>query len=186
VTVRDIPNLITFLRFLLVPPVVYFLSHQEFGSALLLFVLAGFSDALDGFLAKRFGWTSRLGEMMDPLADKLLLICSYVTLGWLGLLPVWLVGVVILRDVVIVTGATVYHLLIERLDAKPTMISKLNTLAQIMLVLLVVLGEVGHTVPASWVWWLILAVMITTLWSGLGYVWIWGRKALARGRHARS
>ena len=95
----DIPNLITVFRFLLVPPLVWLLLNDRFGAALVVFGVAGFSDGLDGFLAKRFHWTSRIGALLDPLADKLLLIASFVTLGWLGWIPVWLVVLVCLRDV---------------------------------------------------------------------------------------
>ena len=80
----DIPNIITVFRFLLVPPVVLLLLDERFGLALLLFGVAGFSDGLDGYLAKRFNWSSRLGALMDPLADKLLLVSSFITLGWLA------------------------------------------------------------------------------------------------------
>jgi len=100
VTRRDIPNLITAFRFLLVPPVVFLLLSSRFGEALVIFAIAGFSDALDGFLAKHYGWASRLGAALDPLADKLLLVSAFIALGWLELIPVWLVVIVILRDIV--------------------------------------------------------------------------------------
>ena len=151
----DIPNLITFARILLVVPVVWLLHTHNYIGALAIFALAGFSDALDGFLAKRYGWESRLGSLLDPIADKLLLVCSFLVLGAHGLLPLWLVGLVILRDAVIVTGATVYHFRIQHLVAgEPTLSSKLNTLMQILLVLAVVLTEavmvtkVSVTIPA--------------------------------------
>lgn len=87
---HDIPNVITAFRFLLVPPVVILLLQERFTAALIVFGVAGFSDGLDGFLAKRYDWRSRLGSILDPLADKLLLVSSFVTLGWLGLIPAWL------------------------------------------------------------------------------------------------
>ena len=97
----DIPNLITAFRFLLVPPVVLTLLNERLGTALILFFIAGFSDALDGYLAKRNNWSSRLGALMDPLADKLLLVSCFVSLGWLGWIPPWLVALVVLRDLVV-------------------------------------------------------------------------------------
>ena len=100
----DIPNAICVLRMILVVPTVWALLNARFGVALLLVFVAGFSDALDGYLAKRFDWRSRLGGLLDPLADKLLLISLFVVLAVLGLIPVWLAGVVIGRDLVIVTG----------------------------------------------------------------------------------
>ncbi len=116
---RDIPNLISFLRILLTIPVVWLLIEQQFSAALILFGVAGFSDALDGYLAKRFAWRSRLGGLLDPLADKALLMSSFLVLGVLGLIPVWLVMLVIFRDLVIVGGALYYHFSIEDLQARP-------------------------------------------------------------------
>ena len=175
---RDIPNIITVFRFLLVPPVVVLLLQDRFAAALVVFGVAGFSDALDGYLAKHYHWTSRIGALMDPLADKLLLLSSFVTLGWLGWIPYWLVGLVILRDLVIVSGAIVYHLRIERLEAEPRPASKLNTFTQILLVLAVMFSQGFQALPALWLDVLLYSVLFTTLWSGLDYVWIWSRRAL--------
>lgn len=176
----DLPNIITFFRFLLVIPVVLLLLNRRYGEALLVFALAGFSDALDGYLAKRYRWTSRLGALLDPLADKLMLVSGFVTLAWLGLIPPWLVGLVILRDVVIVTGAIVYNMRIEKLEAAPSVVSKLNTLAQILLVLAVIYSQAVKPLPPLWMNVLISGVLVSTLWSGLDYVWTWGRKAWLR------
>ena len=101
---EDIPNLISVLRIFLSVPVVWMLLEQRFDIALILFAIAGVSDGLDGFLAKHYGWQSRLGGLLDPMADKILLVSSYVSLALLGLIPVWLMLLVILRDLVIVTG----------------------------------------------------------------------------------
>jgi len=177
---RDIPNLITAFRFLLVPPLVMLLLNERFGAALVLFGVAGFTDGLDGYLAKRYGWTSRLGELMDPMADKLLLVSSFVTLGWLGWIPLWLVVLVVLRDLIIVGGAIVFHMRVARLEAAPSMISKLNTFAQILLVLAVIFSQAVPPLPASLMQMLIYTVLATTVWSGFDYVWTWGRKAWSR------
>jgi cardiolipin synthase len=174
---RDLPNVLTVFRFLLVPLVVYYMLDYRFGPALVLFALAGFSDALDGFLARRYHWTSRVGALMDPLADKLLMVSSFLALGWLGLLPYWLVGLVILRDLVIVTGAIIYNARIEKLEADPSVVSKLNTLAQILLVLSVMFSHAIQALPLLWIDILIYSVLITIVWSGIGYVWTWGRRA---------
>ena len=176
----DLPNSITVFRFLLVPPVVLLLLNRQYEGALLVFALAGFSDALDGYLAKRYHWTSRLGALLDPLADKLMLVSGFVALAWLGLISPWLVGLVILRDVVIVTGAIVYHMRIEKLEAAPSLVSKLNTLAQILLVLAVMYSQAIRQLPSFWMDVLIYGVLFTTLWSGLDYVWTWGRRAWLR------
>jgi cardiolipin synthase len=174
---RDIPNIITAFRFLLVPPVVILLLQDRFAAALVVFGVAGFSDGLDGFLARRYGWRSRLGGLLDPLADKLLMVSSFLTLGWLGWIPLWLVALVILRDLVIVAGATFYNMRIEKLEAEPTILSKLNTVAQILLVLAVMFSLGVQTLPAHWIDMLIYSVVATTLLSGLDYVRIWGKRA---------
>ena len=126
----DIPNLITAGRILLVPPIAWALVQQHFLLALVLFFIAGVSDAADGFLAKYYGWTSRLGALLDPLADKSLLVTSYAALAWIGLLPLWLLVLVVVRDVVIVSGAVVYNFHVERLEADPTVIYGMGDIFQ--------------------------------------------------------
>jgi cardiolipin synthase len=174
---RDLPNLITVFRFLLVPPVVWLLLSDRSAAALVVFGVAGASDGIDGYLAKRFNWSSDLGALLDPLADKLLLVCSFVTLGYLGWIPYWLVALVILRDLVIVAGALGYHYFIEQLIAEPSWASKLNTVAQILLVLAVMFTQGIQELPPLWIDILLYSVLVTTIWSGVGYVWTWGRRA---------
>ena len=177
----DIPNIITIFRFLLVPPLVWLLLSHQYGAALIVFFIAGFSDALDGYLAHRNGWTSRLGAIMDPLADKLLLVSSFITLGWLGLIPLWLVATVILRDLIIIIGAMTYHWCVEYLDtAYPTLVSKLNTFTQILLVLAVMFSAAVRPLAGLLLDILMYGVLVTTIWSGLDYIWIWGRRAWSR------
>ena len=176
---RNIPNLITVGRMLLVPPTAWALVQHDYPLALGLFFVAGVSDGLDGFLAKQFDWSSHLGAILDPLADKALLVACFAALSWTGLLPVWLFGLVMLRDVVIVTGAIVYHYRIAPLDAHPTLISKVNTLAQILLVLLVIIQQATGWGQRDWVELLIYLVSVTTLWSGIDYVITWSRRARA-------
>ena len=174
---RDIPNVITVGRILLVVPTSWALVEQQYQLALALFFVAGVSDGIDGFLAKHYDWTSRLGALLDPVADKALLVCSYAALTWTGLLPLWLFALVILRDLVIVSGAVVYHFRVARLEAEPTWISKLNTVFQIVLVLLVILGQIVAWVQYAWIEALVYAVAVTTVWSGIDYVIVWSRRA---------
>ncbi|MCB1758809.1 MAG: CDP-alcohol phosphatidyltransferase family protein [Gammaproteobacteria bacterium] len=176
----DIPNLISVLRILLTVPVVWMLLIHRFDLALLLFAIAGISDGLDGFLAKHFGWQSRLGGLLDPLADKVLLISSYVSLALLGLIPLALMVLVIVRDLIIVTGALIYNFRIEELDAEPSIISKVNTFAQIVLVLAVVLDRGLWALPERLLTLLVWSVFATTIASGVNYVWVWSRRARAR------
>lgn len=174
---RDIPNLITIGRIILVVPVTWALLDGRYMLALVLFFIAGFSDALDGFLAKQFDWSSRLGALLDPLADKALLISCYAALTWTGLLPFWLLVLVVLRDVVIVTGAVIYNYRVERLDAHPTLVSKLNTFLQIVLVLLVIVYQATGFGDSQWITWLVYTVTASIVWSGVDYVVTWGRRA---------
>lgn len=174
----DIPNLITMMRLLLVVPVVWLLFSEEYGWALILFGVAGFSDGLDGYLAKHYGWSSRLGSLLDPLADKLLLVSCFLVLGAQRLIPWWLVGIVILRDIVIITGALLYHFQVERLArGEPSLASKLNTLAQILLVVGVLFHYGFRALPQEFLVALVWAVTLTVIWSGAGYLWTWGRRA---------
>ncbi len=179
---RHLPNLITGLRILLVAPFLWALLEERYNTALLLFIIAGVSDALDGFLAKYFGWTSELGGLLDPIADKLLLMGAILALGWLNELPGWLVALVILRDLLIVGGAVSYHLLIERFEAAPLMISKLNTLVQLILVCAVIVHYGMIPLPNILLTGLIVLTALTTVWSGAAYIWQWSRRARSRRR----
>lgn len=174
---KDIPNLLSIARILLTLPVAWLLLQERYDLALVLFFIAGVSDGLDGYLAKRFNWSSRLGSILDPLADKLLLVTSFICLAWVGLIPFWLVALVMGRDVVIVLGGLAFHWLIGRYDMAPTWVSKLNTLLQITLVLGLVLSHGLHALPDTSLVWLVYMVCVTTVLSGLDYVWTWGRKA---------
>jgi len=178
----DIPNLITGLRILLVSPFLWLLLQERYGMALSLFVIAGISDALDGFLAKRFGWTSTLGGILDPIADKLLLMGAVLALGWLNELPIWLVVLVILRDLIIVAGAIGYHFMIEPVEASPLRVSKLNTLMQLMLVFAVIVNYGIAALPAWLLAGLIYLTALTTGWSGGAYVWQWSQRAWSKTR----
>ena len=181
---RDIPNMITFMRLLLVPPVVWLILEHRFDWALWLFLFAGISDGVDGFLAKQFGWTSRLGGLLDPVADKLLLVCCYIALAWVDLIAAWIVVLVVARDIIIFTGAVSFQLLFGRLEASPTLASKFNTLTQILLVLLL-LWSSGVQLVTPWLvvgmTWL---VVFTTIISGIDYVYTWSRKAWKQSHDA--
>lgn len=178
-----LPNLITGLRILLIPPFLWLLLQGCYGGALALFVLAGASDGVDGFLAKRYGWRSPLGAVLDPLADKLLMLCAYLALGWLAALPWWLVGMVVVRDGIIVAGALTYYRLFGAYEMEPLLASKLNTVLQIMLVLTVLWGLWQGGVPLALLHVLIGLVGLATLVSGSAYVWLWSRRALEEGRN---
>jgi len=128
---RVIPNLITLGRILLVPVIVWAIASGQMTIAFALFVIAGLSDAVDGFLAKRFDMTSEIGALLDPLADKALLVSIYIALGIWGAIPRWLVILVVSRDIMIVGAVIVSWLLAKPVAMKPLMVSKLNTAAQV-------------------------------------------------------
>lgn len=129
----SIPNLITLGRAILVPIVFWLLVSGRTQAAFVLFVIAGISDAVDGYLAKRFGWQTELGAYLDPLADKFLLVSIFIALGVLGALPSWLVIAVVSRDILIVIAVVLSWLLSNPVHIKPLVVSKVNTLAQIVL-----------------------------------------------------
>lgn len=129
----NIPNLISLGRVILVPIVFWLLLTGQTQLAFVLFVIAGISDAVDGFLAKRYGWTTELGAYLDPLADKLLIVSIFVALGVKAALPSWLVIAVVSRDILIVTGVVLSWLLDRPMRIRPAVVSKVNTLSQIVL-----------------------------------------------------
>jgi len=172
-----LPNAISLLRIALIVPILLLILDGSFGWALALFLLAGFSDGLDGYLAKRFDWHTRLGALLDPVADKLLVAGLFITLAYTQDIPVWLAAVVILRDVVIVAGATVYNFFVRPVQGEPTRVSKLNTSLQ-LLFLLFVISRAGFDWPDPITLTVLGAsVLITVVISGVDYVWSWSRRA---------
>ena len=179
-----IPNAICVLRILLSAPSALALLAGRYELTLLLFGIAALSDGLDGWLAKSFGWTSRLGKILDPIADKVLLVTVFLTLVWIGLVPLWLAVTVVVRDVVIVGGAIAYRLLIGYIEGRPTPVSKLNTLLQLSFVLVVIAAAAWSGVPRAVVVAIGAATFVTTVISGLDYVLTYARAALRPTRAA--
>ena len=174
-----LPNAISLLRIALVAPTLALILDGEYGWALALFFVAGFSDGLDGYLAVRFDWRTRLGGLLDPAADKLLITGLFVTLAWTGDIPVWLAAIVILRDAVIVAGAIAYHFVVRPVPGEPTRISKLNTALQ-MLFVLFVLSRAGFAWPDEIAITILgAAILVTVVVSGVDYVVSWSRRAQA-------
>lgn len=165
------------MRIALVAPILILILNDSFAWALGLFWLAGFSDGVDGYLAKRFNWHTRLGALLDPVADKLLVAGTFITLAYTQHIPIWLTAIVILRDVIIVAGATAYNFLVRPVQGEPTRISKLNTALQ-LLFLLFVLSRAGFGWPDGIAITVLgAAVFITVVISGVDYVWSWSRRA---------
>jgi cardiolipin synthase len=176
-SLRWLPNAICIFRIVLVGPIVWLLLSQRYVTALALIVVAGASDGLDCWLAKTFGWKTRLGSLLDPAADKLLLVSVFLCLAWVGSVPRALVAIVVIRDVVIVTGAIVYQWLIAPLSGQPTMVSKLNTAAQLALILTVVANAAFGLRLNVLILWLGGLVIFTSIVSGLTYVLAWSQRA---------
>jgi cardiolipin synthase (CMP-forming) len=170
-TLLTVPNVITFGRLCIVPIAVWFVLEQGLIEAFFLFVAAGVSDAVDGWLARRNGGGNLVGAVLDPVADKALLVSMYVTLAGINELPDWLAILVVFRDLVIVGGVIVLSVLDMPVVIRPLYVSKLNTVLQIILVAVTLLlaGYGWHAELAKQV--LIWCVAFTTLASGAAYVW---------------
>ncbi len=178
--ISSLPNALSILRIILTVPVVLFLLNHEFSWAIMLFFIAGITDALDGWIAKRFSCQTRLGSILDPVADKLLLVSSFVTLHIIGFLPLWLLAFIFIRDLMIVSG-TVGSFMgdseSENILLSPSKLSKFNTTLQITLVLF--LAATGlYPSLSEWHTILFIIVATSTVLSGADYIWIWIEKAI--------
>jgi cardiolipin synthase len=166
----NLPNIITFGRLCAVPLAFWLVLVHRIGDAFLLFVAAGLSDALDGWLARRYGGNA-IGALMDPVADKALLVTMYITLAAISVLPAWLAILVVFRDLLIVGGVVVLWVSGHAVAIRPLYISKLNTALQIVLVAVCLLQDgfgLGiRGLPDVMIW----CVGVTTLASGAAYVW---------------
>jgi cardiolipin synthase (CMP-forming) len=171
----SIPNLITLGRIMLVPIVVWAIASNAMLSAFVLFLAAGVSDGVDGFLAKRFNMTTELGAYLDPVADKALIVSIYVTLGIHGEIPGWLVILVVSRDIMIVGAVVLSWVVGSPIMVKPLLVSKLNTVAQIAFAC-VVLGSLGFNIEAKMLTLVLMGlVACLTLLSVVAYVAEWIR-----------
>lgn len=172
-----IPNAITIARMVMAVPLLWLLVNGHYPQAFWLAVVAGASDALDGVIAQRFGWRSVLGGVLDPIADKLLMSVCFLGLWWSWNLPTWLVAVVLIRDIVIVAGAFFWWRLTGAFTPAPTGISKMTTLLQIVLIVLMLAHLAGMDFAQSWVPPLVLATAAMTVTSGGDYVVRYGLRA---------
>ncbi len=177
----NIPNLITLLRLLLAPVVIWLLLEHEPGWAFGLFIFAGITDALDGMIAKRLGQITEIGAFLDPIADKVLLAGIFITLGVMHEIPAWLVLLTVSRDVLIVGGVLLLYTLDVKVSMQPLMVSKLNTVVQIVLVGMVLGGmnmpqfEILSSLISYTIW---LAALTTSI-SGGAYILAWLKTATA-------
>lgn len=175
---RQIPNALTLTRLILIAPFLVFLYHQEYVNAFYTFILAGFTDGLDGWMARCFHWQSPFGSFVDPVADKLLIASSVISLAIIGSIPWWLVMLVFLRDITISIGVLAWLWLIKRKpDFKPTYLSKINTVLQLGLVTLCLFELAFFKVPHHFLETLTQLTAATTIGSYIDYAWTWGKKA---------
>ena len=179
--IRQLPNAITVVRVVLVAPCGWLLWQDAILEALTLIAIAGASDAVDGILARRFDWRTRFGAFADPAADKLLVVVVFAVLAIKGHVPLWLVAIVVGRDVVIISGAFAFRQLIGHVEMAPTLLSKMNTAAQIVLLVLVlvaltdippVAAMAAATLPAAF-----YVVAASGVVSGIHYVVAWSHRA---------
>ena len=166
----SIPNLLTLIRIILIPWFAILLINDSLNQALWVFVAAAVTDGLDGFTARYFSQKTRLGALLDPIADKLLLSTAFITLAIMKQIPVWLSVIVISRDVVIVLGVGILFLSHIQFEMRPTLYSKLTTLFQLLLISLVLAS--GYIQLDDWLrQGLILATLVFTVFSGLHYLY---------------
>lgn len=175
---RHIPNALSAIRLALIAPFLVFLYQEEYRDAFYIFILAGFTDGLDGWLARFFHWQSFFGSLIDPLADKLLIATSFISLAMIGSLPWWLVILVFLRDLTISFGALAWYWLIQRdLNFRPTNLSKINTCLQLALLTLCLFELSFFKFSPYFLETLILLTTLTTATTFIDYVLTWGKKA---------
>jgi cardiolipin synthase len=177
--VRHLPNLICLIRLGLIWPVAAALASGNSLLALTLFTLAAVSDGLDGYLAKRFNWTSELGKFLDPMADKFLLMTVFVESAWLGLVPWWITAAAVARDVMIGLGALLFRMWFGPLHGRPAVISKINTAAQLLYLASVMLSSAIGFPPREILDALALVTLATIVLSGYHYMATFTRRALS-------
>ncbi len=167
----NLPNLLTLIRIILTPLLVILLINGKFVEALIVFTIAGITDGLDGLIARWMRQKTRIGAILDPIADKLLLTSAYVTLAVIGFLPGWLAVTVISRDVIIVFGVLIIFLFQGEVEIHPSMLGKITTVAQLGTIFMVLvnydLGWFGRILP-----FLYIGTALITVISGLHYMYL--------------
>ena len=175
---RHLPNALTLIRLGLIAPFLVFLYQEEYNHAFYTFIAAGCTDGLDGWLARHFNWKTVFGSWIDPVADKLLIATSFISLALIGILPWWLVLLVFSRDLTISFGVLAWYWLIQRkLDFKPTLLSKINTVLQLCLLTLCLFELAFSQLPPHLLETLIIVTTFTTAATFIDYVWTWGKRA---------
>jgi cardiolipin synthase len=178
----QIPNLLTLVRVAACPILVLLLHERNYELALYVFIAAGVTDGLDGYIAKKFDCVTSFGAVLDPIADKLLIGSAYIMLAILGDIPFWLLVVVMFRDLVIIVGYLILVVMGHDVPMRPTYLSKINTFMQISLMAAVLVEKAGFLEISALVTILIAGVLMTTIVSGVQYAWYWGIKQEFNGQ----
>ncbi|MBX2846887.1 MAG: CDP-alcohol phosphatidyltransferase family protein [Acidiferrobacterales bacterium] len=171
-----VPNLLTLARIGMVPWLVVLLQQQNYLLSLVVFVIAGISDAVDGYIAKKYDAITKLGSILDPIADKALLVSAYVMLSIMEIVPFWLVVTVVFRDLVIVGGYLIMEIFFGEVTMKPLRISKVNTVVQITFVVIVLVTLAWQVDLSTMLTLFGYLVFVTSAVSGAAYVYIWSIK----------
>ncbi len=174
-----LPNAITIGRIFAMIPLVWLMLEKNYEVAFYVAMASAFSDLLDGFLAKTFGWETWLGGVLDPIADKFMMLCCFMVFAVQNIIPNWLLILVLARDIIIITGATIYHFSIVKVKkAKPSLLSKFNTVLQLLLIVVFLAHYSLYQFEPVVLNTLIYLVTFFTVASGIHYVYYWGRKAV--------
>lgn len=176
--INQLPNVLTTLRLILALPICLLILQQHYPAVLLLAVVAGFTDVVDGWLARKLGAQSDYGAILDPISDKALLITAFISLTMVQAIPVVITLVVVLRDLVIISGALCYRWIIGRYQMAPSLWGKANTLAQLLFILMIIVQQIQPLFTSTLLHFAALVVIGLALISGGKYVAVWSRKAL--------
>ena len=176
---RHVPNALTLLRLLLIPVLVFLLAHRGYATAFAVFLISALTDFADGEIARRWNARTRFGAIADPVVDKLTMLTVTLALAVQELLPLWLAGAIVVRDLVIVGGALAYHYAVGRYEIAPTLLSKLNTAIEFITLAIVLSSAAGIVDASRPLPSLFILLMATIVASGAQYVWVWGRRALS-------
>jgi cardiolipin synthase len=183
---RHLPNLITALRFVLIPVLVLLLVEHRYVEAFAVFIVSALSDLADGLIARHCNLRTRLGAVADPLADKLTMLAVTLALAAQALIPAWLALAIVARDLLIVAGAVAFHFLVGRVEMAPSGLSKINTVLEFSVLAALLADAAGAIEVTALVPPLFVFVTLTIVGSGIQYVWVWGRRAWFAHRNADS
>lgn len=180
----NIPTILTIARFFLAPVVSFLIIRESYAAAAAVFAAAALTDFADGVIARRFGLVSELGARLDAIADKAVMLATAAALAWNGLLPLWVAAAIIARDLVVLSGAIAYRIVVGQVQMAPTLLSKLNTGFEFAVLTGVLVDAAGLLDLSVWLPALFVVVFVTIALSGIHYVWVWAWKAVTARREA--